>query len=142
MRRGCRRFSRLLSEREDGPLTPRDEAFLMAHRKACPHCQIEETQGAISLDLLRHSGMDVEVRPEFGDRVVRRALNGSTAESLRYWTPAFLGAAIAGFAMLAALQIVTRSSQLPQVQVPGAETRRYERPTPYLPPLGPETSVK
>lgn len=142
MRLACRRFGRLLSEREDGELSARDQEFFDRHLSECERCRTEARQSAASLDLLRSAALQVEVTDSFEERLVRRARNRAAAESLRYWSPALIGAALAGIAMLAALQIVTRGSSLPPVNVPGAETRRYERPDPYTPPLGPDATVR
>jgi len=121
----CRRFSRLLNEREDRALTARESGFLNAHREACSNCQRLEQQAFVSLDLLRHSTIEAEATPGFDRRVIRRAKNQAAAETVRYWSPALVGAAVAGIAALAAIQIVTRSNHLPQVKVPGAESRKF-----------------
>jgi anti-sigma factor RsiW len=123
-------------------LSPRDQEFFDRHLNACERCRAEARLSAASLDLLRSAALEVEVTDSFEDRLVRLARNRAAAESLRYWSPALIGAALAGIAMLAALQIVTRGSSLPPVNVPGAETRRYERPNPYAPPLGPDATLR
>jgi hypothetical protein len=120
----CRRFSRLLNEREDRSLTANEAAFIESHREACACCRRLEQQSFISLDLLRLASIDVEAAPGFDHRVIRRAKNQATVDTVRYWSPALVGAAVAGIAALAAIQIVTRSNHLPQVKVPGAESRK------------------
>ena len=139
MNLGCRRFARLLNEQEDRELSARDEAFLEEHRSKCASCRSQEEQAFQSLNLLRSAVLEPDVSDSFNGRVLRRYRSRQTAEGLRYWSPALVGAALAGVAALAVLQVVTRGNHLPQVRVPGAESRRYEAAPPTrlleLPPV-------
>jgi len=129
---GCRKFSRLNSERSDRELTPREVAFMFRHRMACEPCSEHESQGSIALNMLRAESFEVEASPMFEERVIRKLRVHTTRESLRYWSPAVAGAFIAGLAVVAAMQIITRSSQLPHVRLPRGEARRITISAPTL----------
>jgi hypothetical protein len=121
---GCSRFRKLTSEGLDRSLTPHEEAFLHKHRAACSDCNEFQTQSSLALNFLRAATIDVDVNPMFEERVIRKLRVQTTKESLRYWSPAVAGAFIAGLAVVAALQMITRSSELPHVRLPGTESRR------------------
>ena len=121
---GCSRFKKLTSESLDRNLTPQEEAFVQKHRMACEECNEFQSQSSLALNFLRASAIDVDVNPMFEERVIRRLRIQGTRESLRYWSPAVAGAFIAGLAVVAALQMITRSAELPHVRLPGAESRR------------------
>ncbi len=123
---GCRRFARLLDLSDDRTLSERETSFLDAHRAQCLACRVREEQAAQSLNLLREATLEPDVSDSFNGRILRRYHARETADGLRYWSPALIGAAVAGVAALAVLQVVTRGSSLPQVRVPGAESRRYD----------------
>jgi len=106
----------------DRELSPREEAFLQKHRLACADCNCAQSQSSIALNFLRAATIEVDVHPQFEERVIRRLKVQRTRESLRYWSPAVAGAFIAGLAVVAALQMITRSSDLPHFRIPGAES--------------------
>ncbi|MFI5387236.1 MAG: hypothetical protein ACHQ50_14085 [Fimbriimonadales bacterium] len=120
---GCSKFKRLASEGLDRNLTPREEAFVQNHRKACANCSDLQSQSSLALNFLRASTIDIDVHPMFDERVIRRLRVQSSRESLRYWSPAVAGAFVAGLAVVAALQMITRSSELPHLRL-GGEARR------------------
>ncbi len=122
---GCAKFKRLASEQLDRDLRPREEAFLHRHRKACADCRAAQTQSSLALNFLRASAIDVDVHPMFEERVIRKLKVQTARESLRYWSPAVAGAFIAGLAVVAALQMITRSADLPHVRLPGSEARNF-----------------
>ena len=129
---GCRRFSRLSNEAIDRDLCEREETFLEKHRTVCASCAATQTQSSFALNMLRASAIDVDISPSFDDRLLRKLRVRTTRESLRYWSPAVAGAFIAGLAVVAAMQMITRSAQLPHVGVPGGEARRIQLVSPAL----------
>jgi hypothetical protein len=121
---GCSRFKKLASEALDRNLTPTEEAFVQRHRKACAECNEFQSQSSMAMNFLRSGAIEVDVNPQFEERVIRKLRVQTTRESLRYWSPALAGAFIAGLAVVAALQMITRSAELPHVRFLGGEARR------------------
>jgi len=72
--------------------------------------------------MLRMAAFDDEVQdsfePQFEERILRKLRVQSTRESVRYWSPAFVGAMIAGLAVLATLQLVPNRPSLPSSNRP------------------------
>lgn len=124
---GCSRFRRLASEELDREVSPREHVFMVKHRAACPACREAESQSSLALNFLRSAALEVEVHPQFDERVIRKLRVQRTRESIRYWSPAVAGGFIAGLAVIAALQMITRSAELPHVRYPGGEARRIIR---------------
>lgn len=132
---GCAKFKRLTNAELDGDLSARERQFLDRHRDVCTDCRSIESQGSLALNFLRASAIDdVEVSDNFDERVLRRLRVQTTRESLGYWSPAVAGAFVAGLAVIAALQMITRSAELRHIRVPGAEVRRVT-PTKSFPEL-------
>jgi hypothetical protein len=131
---GCARYKRLISEEMDRALTPRERNFLSRHGAVCNDCEDVQSQSSLALNMLRAATLEVEAAPMFEDRVMRKLKVQTTRESIRYWSPAVAGAFIAGLAIVAALQIITRSAQLPHVKLPGGEARKItlSKPLPFL----------
>ncbi|HZH97914.1 MAG TPA: hypothetical protein VEX38_03005 [Fimbriimonadaceae bacterium] len=132
---GCRKFKRLSNETLDREPSASEARFLFRHRSVCRPCREEEEAGAQALDMLRSSALDVEPRPNFDERLLRRLKIQSVRTSLTFWSPAVLGAAVAGFLLLAALQMVAQSGNLPQFKLPGGEAKRIANPNSALPSL-------
>lgn len=128
MRLGCSRFHKFVTEELDRPLSPKEEAFVSRHRESCGDCKDLQAQSSLAMNFLRAAAIDVSVTPAFEERVIRRLKVETTRESLRYWSPAVAGAFVAGLAVVAALQIITRSAEIPSVRFPGAESRRIASP--------------
>lgn len=120
---GCSKFKKLSSEGLDRELTAQEEAFMDKHREECSECCDFHSQSSLAMNFLRASAMEVDVHPNFEERVIRKLRVQTTRESLRYWSPAVAGAFIAGLAVVAALQIITRSAELPHVRFPGEAHR-------------------
>ena len=126
---GCSKFKKLTNEALDRPLTANEETFVQRHRQTCVDCHEFQAQSSLALNFLRASAIDVDVHPQFEERVIRKLRVQSTRESLRYWSPAIAGAFIAGLAVIAALQMITRSAELPHVRLPGGEARNVPSKT-------------
>ena len=110
----CKRFQRLVGEARDRTLSPREDAFVQQHRNACAPCRASEYDSGIALNMLRMSALEPEVDIHFDARVLRRLKVQTSRESIRYWSPALLGAAIAGISVLAAMQLISKSVEMPQ----------------------------
>jgi len=121
---GCSKFKKLSNEALDRLLDAHEDAFLQKHRESCPDCNEFQSQSSLALNFLRASTIEVDVHPQFEERVIRKLRVQTTRESLKYWSPAVAGAFIAGLAVIAALQMITRSADLPHVRFPGGESFR------------------
>lgn len=138
----CRRFQRLVNEGYDRELSAREERFMEAHRLSCEKCEEHELQGCMSLNMLKDCALEPEPSPNFDDRVVRLVKLQTKRANIRYWSPALIGAAAAGIVLLAALQIVSRPSQLPQLNQPASEARRIHTGLPSFPDLNFTEDIK
>jgi hypothetical protein len=88
----------------------------------------------LALTVLRSATLEPEVSPHFDDRVVRKIKLDSAKQSIRYWSPALVGAGIAFVAILAALQIASDPGQARTAHLPGGEAR-LDRPNEFGPAL-------
>jgi hypothetical protein len=138
----CRKFQALIHKRHDLPLSAREEAFIAHHRTVCSECGRIERQGALALSILREATMEGEVRSNFDDRVLRLWRIRSVHDSLRFWSPAMVGALIAGIIALATIQIVSSSHQIPSFNIRGHEAIRMGNETPVLPDLDPTNTTR
>jgi len=120
---GCRKYLRLSYDARDRELKPREERFLSRHSAVCEPCSHVAEEGAFALNLLRACVIEPEVKHNFDERVIRRLRVQTVGTSLRYWSPAIIGAGVAGLVILAALQMIAQSSKLPSFHVPGGEAR-------------------
>jgi hypothetical protein len=133
---GCGRFRWLAYESEDRPLTEREQAFLMRHRRVCQACARREEVTAFVLNMLREARMEAELPGESYDvRLLRRIRLEAARRSLRDWTPAAWGATIAALALLATLQLLGRSSDLPSFRTGASEALRIEIGLPDFPDI-------
>lgn len=130
---GCRKFSFLLNEAEDRVLQADEHSFLDRHSEECAKCAALATT-AMGLNMLRLCAIEPAVDSGFDDRVMRRLQLGMAKSSVRYWTPAVLGGAIAGIAILAAIQMISRPQQLPVFRG-NSEARNLSNSGPMFPEL-------
>ncbi len=119
----CNKFRKLAGEQAGHPVTKSESAFLEAHRTECADCREYEQFNAMAMNLLRESAMEPEFNPNFEDRILRKLRVQTSRASIGYWSPAVVGAFVAGLAIVAALQLITRSADLPRIQMPGGEAR-------------------
>ncbi len=84
--------------------------------------------------------IEPELTPNFSERVIRRWHVNSVQDSVRFWSPAFIGAVVAALLVLASLQLVSRSTQLPMVNLNGHEARRISPIDPIFPNIVEESS--
>lgn len=123
---GCGKYRRLMNEKFDRTLSLREREFMARHKSVCSDCHREETQSACALNMLRMAAVgddEMDNSRVFEDRVLRRWRIQSTRESVRYWSPAFLGAVLAGLTVLAALQVVSNRPTIPGSVNPPGEAR-------------------
>ena len=136
---GCGKYRRLLSEKEDRALQLVEREFMAKHRVVCDDCRRQEQLSASALNMLRlasfeEAPFEAESGAIFEERVMRRWRVTAARESVRYWSPAFVGAAIAGLTVLAALQLVSNRQGMPSTSAPGGEAK-LQRPNSHLPSI-------
>ena len=124
MSRLCRRFSRLVGESRDRALAPAERAFIETHRHKCARCQQTERIGCNALDHLAQMGLDGHPSAGFDVRTLRRWFIARQRARLAYWSPAIVGALVAAICLMAALQTITRSRELPGLSIPDVEAKR------------------
>ncbi len=139
---GCSKFGTLLSESQDRLMTDKERRFMERHRTVCTSCRRKERDNDLALNMLRMATFDVEPEPHFDQRVIRKHKLGLVREDLRYWSPTAWAAVFAGVAILAALQMVSRSSQLPIFHTPGTDARRVNAEVPQIPDWNPGKNAK
>jgi hypothetical protein len=120
---GCRRFRKLIHERDDRVLDRQEQLFVHKHRTACPGCRTIEKSHSLALDMLRSAALDSEPGVQFEERVIRRLKVQHVRESIGYWSPAIAGASLACLALFAALTLMGKPQQLKQADFPAGEAR-------------------
>jgi len=138
---GCRKFGRLLNEREDRQLSEVELQFLGRHRSVCSSCRREEAASQLSLNMLRAAALDIAPGNGFDERLMRRLRITRVRESLSYWSPALVGSAIACLTLLVTLQLLSGSRTSNSASMPNGEARRDTTSFPQLelkqlPPFG------
>jgi len=137
---GCSRFKALLNESEDRTLNRREESFMAQHRSACEECRREETSQYLSLNMLRAATIEATPPAQFDDRVIRLVHVQSVKDSLSYWSPAFVGCALACVALFAALHVLTLEPPTSSVKISNGTAMRGQDAFPdlslkHLPPF-------
>jgi predicted anti-sigma-YlaC factor YlaD len=125
---GCRKFRRLVSDALDRELSPGEGIFMGRHRSVCQTCRTVERQSSLALNMLREAAFESQPSIAFEDRVLRLWRVQRMRARVAYWSPAVFGAAIAGIAILAALQMISHSSKMPSVPVRGTTIEAKNRP--------------
>ncbi|HEY3782825.1 MAG TPA: hypothetical protein VGL56_17210 [Fimbriimonadaceae bacterium] len=129
---GCKKYKKLSFDQRDRELTPGEIAFMGAHEERCEECARSMESASFALDALRGEFMEPVPCPNFESKVIRQYRIESKRASLRYWSPAVVGAAVAGLVVLAAMQMIAQSSQLPSFKVPTGEARLSKPAIPNL----------
>ncbi|MEA2554533.1 MAG: hypothetical protein QOJ65_2709 [Fimbriimonadaceae bacterium] len=106
---GCGKFKWLSIERFDRSLTPKEDGFYRKHREVCFTCMRYEQQGLNAMNMLNSAALEPEISENFDERVLRNLRVSRRPVSLAYWSPAFAGAAVAVLALVAALQLLSRT---------------------------------
>ncbi len=121
---GCKKFIRLTSEQEDRDLNPSEERFLSRHREVCEECAQVARTTSNALNMLRLAAMEPEIEPMFEDRVIRKLKVQQVKESLNYWSPALVGAAIACAVIFVTLHLASSPTQMKRANLNSNEARR------------------
>ena|SRR5687767_5872624 len=88
----------------------------------------------MALNMLRESRMEPEAPGNgFDIRVIRRVHLQAVRISFQYWTPAIFGGAIAAVALISALQMLARTSEMPVFRAGTSEARRIQIGVPEIP---------
>jgi hypothetical protein len=120
---GCGKFKWLCIERFDRDLSEKENRFYRMHRDVCFVCLRYEQQATNAMNLVGCAAIEPEISPTFNEDVVLKFRAQRKRAALTYWSPALAGAAVAGVVLATALQIITRSSELPQFNNPRGEAR-------------------
>lgn len=106
---GCGKFRWLAIERFDRELKPKEERFYQKHREVCFGCLRYEQQGVNAMNLVSSAALEPAISEDFDARVLEKLRQSKKRVSIAYWSPAFAGAAVAGLALMATLQLLSRS---------------------------------
>ena len=90
----------------------------------------------MALNMLRESRLDPSTSGSgFDIRVIRRVRLQTVRLSVQYWSPAIFGAAIAAVALVSALQMLARTSELPVFRAGASEARHIQLGGPVIPDI-------
>lgn len=123
----CRKFQKLTDDRDIRDLTSDEELFMDGHSLLCAECSELQRTSGLAMNMLRMSAMEPEISSGFDERVLRKVRLQTVRSGFNYWSPAVIGAAIAGIAVLAAMQAVTLSSEGPMQRKANHEESRLMR---------------
>ncbi len=132
---GCAKFRHLSNERLDRDLCESERRFISMHRGQCAGCAATERNSTFALNMLRGASIEVEVQPNFDERVIRRVKVQRVKEGFRYWSPAIAAACITCLTLFAGLSLVTKPVNIQSAHLPGSEARRIQSPRLTLPTL-------
>ena len=132
---GCAKFRHLTNERLDRDLNESERRFLSVHRGNCADCAMVERNSTFALNMLRSAAMEIDIAPNFDERVIRKVKIQHVREGFRYWSPAIGAAVISCITLAAGMTLVTRPTGPGSAHLPGSEARRFEGPRLSLPIL-------
>ncbi len=122
----CSRFSYIINAKTEDEMSKSELDFVANHGNECDRCaQYHETDYGINL--LRSCQIEPIISNGFNDRVIRLARVSLRKTAFSYWSPALAGATIAGLAVLAVVQLVSKPNQLPVFRATG-EARKVHSP--------------
>lgn len=126
---GCGKFQYLSIEKFDRQLTPKEDSFYRKHREVCFSCLRHEQQGLNAMNLLNSAAIEPEISEDFDANVLAGYRKSRKRVAITYWSPVFAGAALACLALLATLQLLSRSpiNNWQQPGAPGADNRFYNQ---------------
>lgn len=137
-RLACCKYRRLSEIADMRLLSASEELFLSSHARTCGTCAGENEQFQLAMNMLRGAELEVTPSRNFNDRLIRRIKVQQVKGSVRYWSPMFVGAALAGLVLIASLHMITASSQLPSIRFGNGnnpETKRETRSSAYPDPI-------
>jgi len=116
-------------EKFDRQLTPREENFYRKHREVCYPCMRYEQQGLNAMNMLSAGAVEPEISEDFDAKVLEGFRRSRKRVALTYWSPVLAGAAVACLALLATLQLLSRSpiNVLQKAGAQGADNRFYNQ---------------
>ncbi|MCC6403733.1 MAG: hypothetical protein IT207_06950 [Fimbriimonadaceae bacterium] len=124
----CHKCRRLRQKRAISSLSAFEEAWLQEHWLACPECAADEAADLQVRAVLRASASNIDASHDFDEKLLRRVRLDRGARTLAYWSPAFVGAALAGIAALALIQVLAFRPDPKPAVLEGREARRVELP--------------
>lgn len=126
---GCGKFKYLSIEKFDRQLTPKEEGFYRKHREVCFSCLRHEQQGQNAMNLLSSASIEPEISEDFDAKVLAMYQKSRKRVAITYWSPVFAGAALACLALLATLQLLSRSplNFMQNGGAKGADNRFYNQ---------------
>lgn len=135
-RTSCDRFLELV-DREPFSLSVDEIDFMGGHRDRCTVCAEKEIAARDVPSLLSTIAPEEPDDNERGyiRRVIRRFRIASVRKTVRYMAPGLVGAAIAGIAILAVLEILANRGGLRPLSSTGMEVRREVSPSLRFPSL-------
>jgi predicted anti-sigma-YlaC factor YlaD len=119
----CARYRKLSYASRDRVLNDREQKFVDEHAAICPECAQSVQQANDAFDMLRLEAFEAAPLANYDDRLLRKHKLQTVRASVSYWSPAMLGAGVAGLVVLAAMQMIAQSSHLPSFKVPASEAR-------------------
>lgn len=134
----CRRYSALYEAADLRKLTDHESRFMDEHVSACSNCATETQEFQLALNMLRVTKLDAAPSGGFDERLLRRLRVQEVKGSVRYWSPMFLSAALAGLVLIAALHMLTDRSTLSPIRFGGnqnPEARRVQDRATYPIPI-------
>jgi hypothetical protein len=106
---GCGKFKWMSIEKFDRQLTPKEEDFYRKHRDVCFECMRYEQQGLNAMNLLSAGSIEPEISEHFDENVLEGFRRSRKRVAFTYWSPVLAGAAVACLALMATLQLLSRS---------------------------------
>jgi hypothetical protein len=125
---GCGKFKYLTIEKFDRELKPGELDFYRKHREVCYECMRYEQQGTNAMNLLHAAAIEPEISENFDERVLQQLMKPRRRVAVAYWSPVLAGAAVAGLAVVATLQLISRAP-IPFHKAPNAGAFRYNEDT-------------
>jgi hypothetical protein len=126
---GCGKFRYLAIEKFDRELNLKEQDFYRKHREVCFECMRYEQQGTNAMNLLHAAAIEPEISENFDERVLSMLRRSRKRVAITYWSPVLAGAAVAGLAIVATLQLISRSPIQPLNKSMSNGAYRYNEDT-------------
>ena len=120
----CSKFWKLWRQRDDRDLSIRQHGFLDRHRSSCTHCAQREQAELQSIIFLRGNDIKFESDANLDALILKAVIAQRQEKGVAYWAPAAVGAAVAALAVMATLQMISRSDELQPLSINGTEAKR------------------
>lgn len=126
----CRRYRRLRRLAEEAPVADSLARRMRAHEDSCAACRsaYEDEKEAIAA-FVQCTVQTPEAPPSgYEARLAAKARAQASVRTWRFWAPAMMGAALAGVAALALVQLLATKPVEHRPSLDGSEARRIELP--------------